>query len=156
MKMKGVPGAGGLEIRWVEIGKRWTAGDEGLKYLRRFINLQTVYFIKGAPVTDKAVEELQRELPNLIIQTRGAVKLGVATRPVMGGLQIETVDEDSAAEAAGLIEGDIIVKFDGAEPKTLEELVELIAKHSPGDKVRVEVNHLGEVKAVEVTLKEWH
>lgn len=59
----------------------------------------------------------------------------------------------SAARAAGLKIGDVIVKVDGKDVKDLQKLVELVGQHKPGDVVVVTVNRDGQVKDFNVTLK---
>ncbi|MDQ1087581.1 MULTISPECIES: trypsin-like peptidase domain-containing protein [unclassified Siphonobacter] len=60
----------------------------------------------------------------------------------------------SAAKAAGLKIGDVIVKIDGKEVRDLPRLVELVgAQHKPGDVVVVTVNRDGQLKDFNVTLK---
>jgi S1-C subfamily serine protease len=44
---------------------------------------------------------------------------------------------DGPADDAGLIEGDIVVEFDGASIETPDDLGEAIRSHSPGDTVEV-------------------
>lgn len=53
------------------------------------------------------------------------------------GVYIETLYEDSPAEAAGLVKGNIITKFDGQTIKTKEQLVSLLNYYSAGETVDV-------------------
>ncbi|MDX2301700.1 MAG: Do family serine endopeptidase [Microscillaceae bacterium] len=69
------------------------------------------------------------------------------------GVRIETVTSGSAAEEAGLKEGDIIVKIDGKIIKTSPQLLEEIAKRRPGNKIQVEAIRDGSPKTFEVFLK---
>ncbi|WP_339627917.1 Do family serine endopeptidase [uncultured Maribacter sp.] len=69
------------------------------------------------------------------------------------GVWVETVGEESAAEKAGIEEGDIIVKVDGIDITTSPRLQEIIAQHRPGDKVSVVVNRKGKEKELQVTLE---
>ncbi|WP_339655947.1 Do family serine endopeptidase [uncultured Maribacter sp.] len=69
------------------------------------------------------------------------------------GVWVETVGEESAAEKAGIEEGDIIVKVDGINITTSPRLQEIIAQHRPGDKVSVVVNRKGKEKEFQVTLE---
>lgn len=54
------------------------------------------------------------------------------------GIYIAMVQEDSAAEKAGLVYRDIIVGFDGEEVKTMSELKKKLAYYSAGEVVEVE------------------
>ena len=55
----------------------------------------------------------------------------------MEGIYVGKVTEESAAEEAGLKEGDVIVAIDGKEVSKMAELQEMLAKKRPGDKVTV-------------------
>ena len=69
------------------------------------------------------------------------------------GVWVENVNEDSAAEKAGIEAEDIIVKVDGISVYTSPRLQEIIAQHRPGDKVSVVVNRKGKEKEFSVTLE---
>jgi len=60
----------------------------------------------------------------------------------------------SAAYKAGIHIGDIILKFDGKEVKTFEELENLKNQHKPGDEVEVEVYRDGETLKLKLVLGE--
>jgi len=56
------------------------------------------------------------------------------------GAYVELVVEDSAAEAAGIQEGDIITEFNGEKVEGTEDgLAKLISKYQPGDQVSLKV-----------------
>ncbi|MFT4032250.1 MAG: trypsin-like peptidase domain-containing protein [Siphonobacter sp.] len=59
----------------------------------------------------------------------------------------------SAAKAAGLKIGDVIVKVDGRDVTGIQKLVELVGQHKPGDVIVVTVNRDGQLKDFNVTLK---
>ena len=69
------------------------------------------------------------------------------------GVYVASVGEGSAAEKAGLKEGDVILKVDDREVKTSPELQELIALKRPGDQVTLMVNREGKEKEFKVTLQ---
>lgn len=55
----------------------------------------------------------------------------------LSGVYIQDVTNDGAADEAGLKEGDIITQVDGKKIEKFGELQEVMAKHHPGDKVKV-------------------
>jgi Do/DeqQ family serine protease len=59
----------------------------------------------------------------------------------------------SAAKAAGVKVGDVVTKIDGVKIGSVTQLVEVVGRHQPGDKVRVTVDRSGEAKEYDVTLK---
>jgi S1-C subfamily serine protease len=62
------------------------------------------------------------------------------------------VGENSPAEKAGLKSGDVIVKVQDKPVKTLDELMEIMHKTKPGDKLAVTVKRDGKEQTVNVTL----
>ena len=55
----------------------------------------------------------------------------------MEGIYVAKVTEESAAEEAGMKEGDVITAIDGEPVNKMAELQEVLAKKRPGDKVTV-------------------
>lgn len=55
----------------------------------------------------------------------------------MEGIYVAKVTEESAAEEAGMKEGDVITAIDGKPVNKMAELQEVLAKKRPGDKVSV-------------------
>ena len=58
------------------------------------------------------------------------------------GIYVNSVEENSPAEAAGLEQGDIITSFNGTSVASMEELTELIIECNPGDTVELGVKVL--------------
>lgn len=69
------------------------------------------------------------------------------------GVFITGIQEGSAADAAGLQEGDIIQRIDSAELYSSAEFSERIARHRPGDKLTIEFLRKGKVQTTTATLK---
>ena len=72
---------------------------------------------------------------------------------VVQGVYVFEVNENSAAEEAGIKEKDVIVGVDGNEVSNTSELQELVARHRPGDKVTVKLIRGKKDIEVEATLK---
>jgi len=62
-------------------------------------------------------------------------------------------EDKSAAKAAGILKGDVIIKLDETTIKSNTALIEYIGMKRPGDKVVVKVNRAGKEKVFTVTLK---
>jgi len=58
---------------------------------------------------------------------------------VLAGAYVAQVSPQSAAEKAGIKEGDVITAVNEVEVKTVAQLQEQIGRYSPGDKVTIEV-----------------
>ena len=70
------------------------------------------------------------------------------------GIVVGSVQSGSDAEAAGLEQGDTIVKFDGTKVKSSAHLKFLLYKHNIGDSIKLTVLRSGKEK--ELTLKLTH
>ena len=68
------------------------------------------------------------------------------------GPVIAQIVEKSAAERAGLLKGDVIIKFDGEKIETFPQLRKLVLSSNGGQKIRLRVIRQGEEKDIDVTL----
>ncbi|HNF68798.1 MAG TPA: PDZ domain-containing protein [Chitinophagales bacterium] len=80
--------------------------------------------------------------------------LGVYTNKVTEGAQISDIVEGSAAESAGLMEGDIITHIDARSIESPANLMEVLALYYPGDEVTVTYIRAGKTDKVKLTLQE--
>lgn len=71
----------------------------------------------------------------------------------MEGIYVTKVTEESAAEEAGLKEGDVITAIDGKEVNKMADLQECLAKKRPGDKVSISYLRDKKKSTKTVTLK---
>jgi len=67
----------------------------------------------------------------------------------------KAVAPESAAEKAGLKEGDIILEFNGEKITTENSLAKIIQKYNPGDTVTLKVLRDKEEKDIQIVLGEW-
>lgn len=81
--------------------------------------------------------------------------LGVATEKTDKGVTVRNVSENSAAEKAGLQEGDIITEVDGKSISTPDELSQSLKDKSPGDKVSITYSRDGKKATVQAMLTKW-
>lgn len=72
---------------------------------------------------------------------------------VVEGVWISEVVEGGAAAGADIKSGDVVIAIDGKKVKNMAELQESMAKHRPGDKVKVTLVRDKKEKTVSVTLK---
>lgn len=70
------------------------------------------------------------------------------------GIYIVSVEEYGAAEKAGLKAGDIIVKIDSQDVKTMDELNTIKNTHSIGDEITLSIYRDGKYKDISLTLGE--
>lgn len=117
----------------------------------------------GFAVPSNIVNKVVEDLLKYGVVQRGY--LGVTIRGVDGnlakdkdlevtkGVYVDSVAENSAALSAGIASGDVILQVDGTEVNTAPELQEMIARHHPGDKVKLKLNRDGKEMEVKVELK---
>lgn len=73
---------------------------------------------------------------------------------VPAGVEIASIEPDTAAEAAGLAAGDVIATLDGEALTTMEQLVVRIRFYRVGDSVDLEIDRAGERITLTVDLLE--
>jgi Do/DeqQ family serine protease len=116
-------------------------------------------FAVPANIAKKVVEDLrqygkvQRALLGVMIEPLTPEKQKEVEIPVSQGAYIADVYGGSAAEGAGLRSGDVIVEIEGKPIHSPAELTEIIARHRPGDRVRVVYYRGQERREVTVRLK---
>jgi serine protease Do len=69
------------------------------------------------------------------------------------GVYIESVNKGSAAEEAGIKQGDVIKEINGIEINSAPKLQETVAQYRPGDKISVKYSRNNELKNTTVVLK---
>eukprot|EP01029_Cantina_marsupialis_P009303 TRINITY_DN2173_c0_g2_i1.p1 TRINITY_DN2173_c0_g2~~TRINITY_DN2173_c0_g2_i1.p1 ORF type:complete len:506 (-),score=61.50 TRINITY_DN2173_c0_g2_i1:2776-4293(-) len=72
---------------------------------------------------------------------------------VTEGVYVDSLLNESSAKEAGLQKGDVIVKVNKNKIKASSDLLEIVGRHRPGDKLEVGVNRFGKEKVFEITLK---
>jgi len=82
--------------------------------------------------------------------------LGVGLKSVRdrGGARIDSVEENSAAERAGLREGDVVVGYNGETIETPWDLTRAVLKSEPGELVDIEIERNGDRQVVRAELGE--
>ncbi len=116
----------------------------------------------GFAVPSNIVSKVVEDLMQYGMVQRGV--LGVMVRNVDGnlarekglevtqGAYVDSLLENSAAGVAGIKPGDVIVSIDDAPVTNSSTLQELVARHRPGDVVKVKVNRKGTTKTFDVRL----
>ena len=72
---------------------------------------------------------------------------------VTEGVYVDSITANSAAGEAGIKVGDVIEEIDGTKIKTSSQLLEIVGRHYPGDKISVEVDRNGKHSEHQVTLR---
>ena len=69
------------------------------------------------------------------------------------GIYVAKVNNESAAEAAGIKEGDVIISVADVAVNTTSELTEQLGRHRPGDKINIELIRGEKKKTIAVILR---
>jgi serine protease Do len=125
--------------------------------------------VNGKPIDefkDEDVEVLRRNVKNLSLSVNNNLRdvvvrgygnskrafLGVTSETVSEGAKISGITQHSAADKAGLKEGDIITKVDENVLSDDNSLYNIISKYKPTDKVKVTFKRDGKVQTVNAEL----
>lgn len=151
---------GELVIGSLVLGRRWEAGDEGLRYLPKLGRIEQLKLF-GPQFTDAGLEHLtrlggvqrlklyltqvsaegrerlQQALPGTDVDRRYGALLGVSGGVGVQGCQVTLVREGTAAARAGIMPHDVITQVNGEPIANMAALVAAIAKQKPGDKIHV-------------------
>ncbi|MBU3214987.1 trypsin-like peptidase domain-containing protein [Clostridium estertheticum] len=98
------------------------------------------------------IENLIKPILNIGISCRDVTSAMAKEYNSSVGVLILQVKEFSAAEKGGITPGDVIVKFDGKNIKTVAEINKIKATHKAGDVVKTEIVRDGKTIKVNITL----
>lgn len=107
----------------------------------------------------KVIEDLskygqaQRGLLGVMIQDITPVLMKEKGIKDYKGVYVASVNKNSAAEKAGLKEGDVILKINGTSVNSPAEIQEIVGLYRPGDKVKVNYRRDGKEYDTETILK---
>ena len=106
------------------------------------------------PIIEQLIQYNKVKRPYIGIAGRDLDETTAKKNNLVVGIYVASVDEYSAAEKAGIKAGDVIVKADGQEIKTMTELNNIKNTHNIGDTMTVTVNRNGQEKEITLTLQE--
>lgn len=153
---------GELIVAKLVLGRAWQGADEGLTLLPRVrrindlklygsqftdASLDAVVELSGpqmlrlysTAISDAGHQRLATAFPGALIDRRNGALLGVKGFAFGNGngCRIDSVTPNSAAAVAGLQSDDVITRLDDQVIADMNDLIAGIAKHRPGDRVRL-------------------
>jgi hypothetical protein len=134
-----------LEFKFVRID------DASVPSLAKLQQLRTLTLI-GTQVTSQGEADLQTSMTGTQIDRRVGGFLGVLGRAHPIGCLVE-VRENTAAERVGIKTRDVIVEYNGIRIPNFESLRDEIARHPPGEAVKVRVLRAETLQAYHVYQK---
>lgn len=143
-------------IAHVVLGKRWTGGLSGVKYLQRLSDLRYLSITKDIALNPEEQEQLRAKLAGVKVDVRGSAYMGIKSQsPIPEMCVVHTVVPKSPADRAGLRAEDEITHLDGLRVTGFIALTGLLSEKRGGDIVYLEVHRGEEYLEFEVTLGEW-
>ncbi|MDB5341172.1 MAG: hypothetical protein JWN70_6791 [Planctomycetaceae bacterium] len=143
-------------IAHVVLGKKWTGGLSGVKYLQRLPDLRFLSITKDIALTAEEQDQLRAKLAGVRIDIRSSAYLGIKSQSAIPDICIiHTVVPKSPADRAGLRAEDEITHLDGLRVPGFIALTTLLSEKRGGDIVYLEVHRGDEFLEFEVTLGEW-
>ncbi len=115
-------------------------------------------FAVPSNIVSKVVEDLlkygrvQRGVLGIMIRSLDGNLAKEKDLEINSGVYVDSLFESSAAEVAGIKKGDVIINIDNKKIKTSPELQEVVARHRPGDEIKITVNRDGKEMGFKVTL----
>lgn len=106
------------------------------------------------PIYEDLIQYNKVRRPYIGISGRNLDEKTAAANKLVVGAYVVSVEEYSPAEKAGMKVGDVIIKADDKEVKTMDELNEIKNTHSIGDTMTITVNRNGKEKDLVVVLSE--
>ena len=137
-----------LEFRYVELTE-YQAEQVASLPIRVSLNLM------GTGIPLAKVESMRSSLPGLQIDHRQGGFLGVTCLDSTSACAINGVLPNSAAEEAGLIKGDVIVRVGDTEVTRFKDLQNAINQHPPGDEIEVKYRRGDKIESVKLHLRRF-
>jgi hypothetical protein len=97
--------------------------------------------------------EQQRPMIGIAFEPLDSAKARAHGAPIDGAVLISGLAEGGAAEAAGLVSGDVVETVDGVRVRDWPDLVAALQPHKSGDTIELVVWHEGSRAEIPVTLK---
>jgi regulator of sigma E protease len=99
------------------------------------------------------LREFRRKRPSTRVFAIGSAMLGVGA-DLEGPCTLTSVYAASGAYEAGLAQGDEILSVDGQKTRDFSDLTISVFARKPGEKVAIEFKRSGQVRTVDVLLKD--
>lgn len=143
-------------VQHIVLGKKWTGGLAGVKYLQRLPELRILYITTAIPLSMEEQGLLKEKLSGVRVEYRGSAFLGIKSLTLDPEICIiDSVVADSPAQRGGLLKDDVITHLDGLPVHGFTELTDGLKVKQGGDTVYLEVLRGDEALEVSVILGEW-
>jgi hypothetical protein len=137
-----------LELRYVKLSK-----DQATRLAA--IPVRDSIGLMGTGLSKQDADALQSAVPGVEVVHKNGGFLGVKCLDRSAECEISDVVADSAAEAGGLIRGDVIVQVGDAVVEQFSDLQAEINEHFAGDEIEVKYRRGSKVDKATVTLRRY-
>lgn len=118
---------------YLKLDSDWKGGNAGLGYIARLQEMERISIEASSGVTDDAVAQLRKKMPDVNIHLFGKAFLGVGGDFDLNGMIVTSVVPESGAAKAGVETNDIIIEIDGKKVENFDALVKIIKAKNAGD-----------------------
>lgn len=134
----------------------WNTGvDDGvIEHIQACRGLTAVR-LYGTRVTPEGIARLQQGLATAKIDFRRGGFLGIGGNQTDEGCEVQVIHPGSAADKAGIIVNDVIVKIGDKKVADFESLTQIVSLMQGGDTAEVEILRGDEKLTKKITLGEW-
>ncbi len=146
-------------ISQIILPRSWKGTEADLWHIQRLAHLKTltVFVVRGNGISDAARRNMPVGFPDLHVDERSEVFLGVLSSPFPTesdriGCQITGIQPDSPAEIANLEVGDLIQSVDGKRIKNFDGLVQALKTKHGYETMELQVQRYGEDRPLLVTV----
>ena len=109
---------------------------------------------KTKPIYEQLIQFNKVKRPFIGITARGIDEEIAKANNLVPGIYIQSVEDFSAAQKAGIKAGDVITEVDGQKVLTMDELNDIKNKHNINDEMKLKIYRNGEEKEITITLGE--
>jgi S1-C subfamily serine protease len=110
--------------------------DKAIEHIKKMPSLSSIT-IRGSKMSPEALMKLAKEKPEWNIRGQSLGVLGINSGDTNGPCQVTATSSGAPADAAGIIQGDLITKLNGKTVETFGQLTLMMMKKQPGDEVEV-------------------
>jgi S1-C subfamily serine protease len=111
----------------------------------------SVFRAFDSPAIAQARQQFERaDREFMLLEGRGS-EVGVRIADADGGVKVDEVEPNSAAEKAGVKAGDLITTFDGERVRSGRQFARLVQETPPGRTVRMTVSRDGQQRDLQIT-----
>ncbi len=157
-----IAGLGGkFDYARLTLDANWKGGLDGLKFVKRVLDLRQINIEPAAGLSDDEVDKLETMLKSVEAERKikitrfGTAFLGIGGGIAEGtnGVTVVTVVPGGPAAGAGLEINDLITQLDGVKTTNFDQLIAYVRTKAVGDKIKITFYRDGEKRTGDAVLQ---